>query len=203
MTKLDVLDIIESNNKELINKYMSDPEFVAIIKQLKEETSKELERNRKEQESKFQQEQSKIIATISNLLEKNKNTVSNPKVLSLNPKLDERDIYEDTIDSFTNNYKPESTTGNVLVCTYNTNKLTLEVNGIYQNVTAINFGNEIVFITDGKTIIGLGDGDNTSGEKKIQEFLRYLEGDILNPNFKIDPNLFNTGADYFVLINNY
>ena len=80
---------------------------------------------------------------------------------------------------------------------------TLDVNGIYQNVTASNFGNEIVFISDNKTINGFGDGDNTGGHQNLEVVLTYLDGDIMNPDLKIDPNLFNTGADYFVLISNY
>ena len=197
MTKEDFINIIDSNDKELIKKYINDPQFIAFIKQ----TKQEFQQKRQEQTNRAQKRIADIKNAITDLIESNKNTQSNPKVLSLNNKLDDSDLYEDTLESFCD--QPESTTGNVLVCTYNTNKLTLEVNGIYQNVTASNFGNEIVFISDNKTINGFGDGDNTGGDKKLEVMLTYLDVDIMNPDLKIDPNLFNTGADYFVLISNY
>ncbi len=193
MTKEDFLDIIDSNNKEIINKYINDPEFVAFVKELRKEFAEEKEKREKD----FQEEKNRINNAINALIEQNKNTIPNIEVLSIDTQFDERDVYEDLGGS---ELERESIKGNVLVCSYN--ELELKVIGIYQDVEVINFQNEMVFVIDSNSVVnGLGNGDDTSGSDTLNDFLSYLYLDILEPSIKIDSNLFNTGADYFVLIN--
>jgi hypothetical protein len=52
----------------------------------------------------------------------------------------------------------------------------------------------------GETFNAIGDEDNTSGAKTLNELLSYIDMDVLDPSVKIDKNVFNTGADYFVMI---
>lgn len=80
------------------------------------------------------------------------------------------------------------------------NKLSLKVKGMYENVKTINFGNELSFITDDKIINAIGSDGNTPCHTDLNSFLSYLDYDILNPSMDIDPNIFNTEADYFILI---
>lgn len=197
MTRNEFIEIVESNDKNLIKTYLNDSEFLALAEQMREEAKQ----MRDEQTKIAQKRIDDINKSVSDLIEKNKNTVSNPKILSLNPKMDDRDYYEDTLDSFCR--EPETKKGNVLVCTNYIDKSTLVVNGMYQNVKVMNFGGEVVFISDGQTINAFGDGDNTDGHEELEVVLSFLDCNVMYPGVKIDPNVFNTGADYFVLINEY
>lgn len=139
-----------------------------------------------------------IESTIIDLIEKNKDSIPNIKTLSINAKCDHSDVYEDMLDSNEGVYLDYY--GNVLVCQYDIDSLELKVKGMYQSVKAINFNNEIVFVTNGQTFNALGDGDDTAGDDTLEGLLSYLESDILDPNIKIDKNIFNTGANYFVMV---
>ena len=75
--------------------------------------------------------------------------------------------------------EPETASGNVLVCRYDIDNLELKVEGMYRNVDVVNFGNEIVFVTDGKTYNAIGDGDDTAGTETLKELLSYIDEDIL------------------------
>jgi len=189
MTKEEFFKIIDSGDSK---SYLNNPEFISFAKQAKEE----FEQSKSKKMLEKQKEISFIADAIKDLIEKNKDSIPDIKTLSINSKCDHSDIYEDMVDSDSF----ESTSGNVLVCKYDIDKLELKVKGMYQSVKVINFGNEIVFVTDGKTINAIGDGDDTAGDNTIEGFLSYLESDILDPSIKIDKNIFNTGANYFVMI---
>ena len=189
MTKEEFFKIVDAGDSE---NYSNNPEFISFAKQAKEEYNQSKNQKRLEKSKEISMVENAII----DLIDKNKDSIPNIKTLSVNSKCDHSDVYEDMLDS----NEPESTSGNVLVCQYDMDNLELKVKGMYQNVKVINFGNEIVFVTDGKTFNAIGDGDDTAGNDTLEGLLSYLESDILDPNIKIDKNIFNTGANYFVML---
>ena len=191
MTKEEFYKIVDAGDSE---SYSNNPEFISFAKQAKEEHNQSKNQKRLEK----QKEISMIESTIIDLIEKNKDSIPNIKTLSINAKCDHSDVYEDMLDSNEGVYLDYY--GNVLVCQYDIDSLELKVKGMYQSVKAINFNNEIVFVTNGQTFNALGDGDDTAGDDTLEGLLSYLESDILDPNIKIDKNIFNTGANYFVMV---
>ena len=188
MTKEEFLKIVDSGNSK---DYSNNAEFISIAKQV----SEEYKQQRESQSKSKQLILDKIENTIIDLIEKNKDSIPNIKTLSINPKCNHNDVYEDMIDS----NEPETASGNVLVCRYDIDSLELKVEGMYRNVDVVNFGNEIVFVTDGKTFNAVGDGDDTAGTETLKELLSYIDEDILETSLRIDKNLFNTDANYFIL----
>jgi hypothetical protein len=193
MTKEEFFKIVDSGDSE---SYSNNPEFISFAKQAKEEYNQSKNQKRLEK----QKEIAKAEKAVIDLIEKNKDSIPNIKTLSINPKCD-KDVYEDILDSNEGVYLDYY--GNVLVCQYDIDNLELKVKGMYQSVKTINFNNEIVFVTNGQIFNALGDGDDTAGDDTLEGLLSYLESDILDPNIKIDKNIFNTGADYFVMISEY
>jgi 23S rRNA G2069 N7-methylase RlmK/C1962 C5-methylase RlmI len=190
MTKEEFFKIVDSGDSE---SYSNNPEFISFAKQAKEEYNQSKNQKRLEK----QKEIAKAEKAVIDLIEKNKDSIPNIKTLSINTKCD-KDVYEDMLDSQEGVYLDYY--GNVLVCQYDIDNLELKVKGMYQNVKAINFNNEIVFVTNGQTFNALGDGDDTAGDDTLEGLLSYLESDILDPNIKIDKNIFNTGANYFLIL---
>lgn len=190
MTKEEFYKIVDAGD---IESYSNNPEFISFAKQAKEEHNQSKNQKRLEKQKEIAKAENAVI----DLIEKNKDSIPNIKTLSINAKCD-KDVYEDMLDSNEGVYLDYY--GNVLVCQYDIDSLELKVKGMYQSVKAINFNNEIVFVTNGQTFNALGDGDDTAGDDTLEGLLSYLESDILDPNIKIDKNIFNTGADYFVMI---
>jgi hypothetical protein len=188
MTKEEFLKIVDSGNSK---DYSNNVEFISIAKQVSEEYKQQRENQSKSKQLILD----KIENTIIDLIDKNKDSIPNIKTLSINPKCNHNDVYEDMIDS----NEPETASGNVLVCRYDIDNLELKVEGMYRNVDVVNFGNEIVFVTDGKTFNAVGDGDDTAGAETLKELLSYIDEDILESSLRIDKNLFNTDANYFIL----
>ena len=188
MTKEEFLKIVDSGNSK---DYSNNDEFISIAKQVIKEYKQQRENQRKSKQLILD----KIENTIIDIIEKNNDSITKIKTLSINPKYNDNDLYQDMIDS----NEPEKESGNVLVCRYDIDKLELKVEGMYRNVDVINFGNEIVFVTDGKTFNAIGDGEDTAGSETLKGLLSYIDEDILETSLRIDKNLFNTDANYFIL----
>jgi len=195
MTKDEFLKIIEFADDSVILSYASDADFRAFTKEWREQFKQERE-NKTNEITKYRKN---VENSITELIEKNKDIDPNVKELIIT-KYNEIDLYEDNIDNFDS---PETSQGNILICSYNIDNTELKVKGMYRGVESINFDNEYVFVTDGETFNGIGDGDNTSGAKTLNELLSYIDMDVLDPSVKIDKNVFNTGADYFIMISDY
>ncbi len=195
MTKDEFLKIIEFADDSVILSYAGDPDFRAFAKEWREKFKQERE-NQTNEITKYRQN---VKNSITELIEKNKDIEPNVKELTIT-KYNDSDLYEDNIDDFDS---PETSQGNILICSYNIDNTELKVKGMYRGVKAINFGNEYVFVTDGETFNAIGDEDNTSGAKTLNELLSYIDSDVLDTSVKIDKNVFNTGADYFVMISEY
>lgn len=195
MTKDEFLKIIEFADESVILSYAANTDFRAFAKEWREQFKQEKEN----QTNKITKHRQNVKNSITELIEKNKDIKPNVKELTIS-KYNDSDLYEDNIDDFDS---PEISQGNVLVCSYSIDNLKLKVKGMYRGVKAINFGNEYVFVTNGKTFNAIGDEDNTSGAKTLNELLSYIDMDVLDQSVKIDKNVFNTGADYFVMISEY
>lgn len=188
MTREEFFKIVDSGN---IQNYSNNTEFIALAKQVSQEYDQEKLNKRK----KRQLELDKLDNTIKDLIEKNKGSIPNIKTLSIDPKYNHNDLYQDMIDS----NEPEKVSGNVLVCNYDNHNLELKVVGMYRNVDVINFGNEIIFVANSKIFNMIGDSDDTAGHKTLNGLLSYIEEDILDTSLKIDNNIFNTDVNYFIL----
>jgi hypothetical protein len=191
MTKKEFLNIIDSGDQELIKNHISDP----VFKNFMQEVQNDFKQYQEDLKKQYQGEKDIEKKTIFNIVNENKNTKSNPKELKLNKNQNDYDFYLDTIDSFGENHKPEQVKGNVLVCYFNEDRMTLDVKGMYHDVKVINFDNEFVFVTDGETFNEIGDQE-PAGSKTLEGVLKYLYD--LN-DITIDKNIFNTGADYFII----
>lgn len=192
MTKKEFLNIIDSGDQELIKNHINDP----LFKNFMQEVQNDFKQYKEDVKKRYQEEKDIEKKTIFNIINENKNTKSNPKELKLNKNQNDYDFYLDTIDSFGENHKPEQVKGNVLVCHFNEDRMTLDVKGMYHDVKVINFDNEFVFVTDGETFNEIGDQE-PAGSKTLEGVLKYLYD--LN-DITIDKNIFNTGADYFVIV---
>lgn len=197
MTKQEFLNIVDSGDKARMTKHSSDPDFIKFAKEIREE----FKATRKKETERIQESQDVKNSAISSLIQSNKDII--PKVNTLvvpqkndEQKEDDREFYNEVLEDFYNEY--ESVKGNVLVCAYDDRDSRLLVYGMYKDVEVRNFGGEHIFVIDGdRLFFGFGTESYPIGAKNLETFLSCLDVDL--DSMKIDENLFNTGADYFIL----
>jgi hypothetical protein len=190
MTKQEFLNIIDSGNETIIKSYINDEQFINFVKEVKDEFNKSREKSMND----FHERESNRLKKIKELIKQNKDVV--PSIETLSVKHNDKDFYDEVCEDFTDG--PDTASGDVLICTYSYNDDVLKVKGMYKNVEVHNFQNEQIFIIDGDKVKLLGSSSDPLGASTLEEFLNYIESDP--SSVEIDSNVFNTNANYFVML---